>query len=227
MLRRFSSTFVAGLFAVLPLVVTIALIIYLVTMVNSWIGPASRVGDLLRMVSRDNTWIMVGCYVASLAVVMLVIWLVGYFATRVAGRRFGLIVASLMGRVPFVNKVYSSVEQVVGLLRQGGQHDAASALANVVFVKIANTTILGMLASSQAVEINGVRHMMVYFPSSPIPATGFNYLVPETDVWDANVSVEDMTKIILSLGSLGPSLMNLRSPLAMPLGSAKQPTQAT
>lgn len=222
MMRRFSSTFVAGLFAILPLVVTIALMIYLVTLVNSWIGPSSRVGDLLRMVSRDNTWIMVGCYIASLVIVVAVIWAVGYFATRVAGRRIGLIVASLMGRVPFVNKVYSSVEQVVGLLRQGGQQDAASALANVVFVKIANTTILGMLASSQPVDINGVPHVMVYFPSSPVPATGFNYLVPETDVWDANVSVEDMTKIILSLGSLAPSLMSQRSPLVMPLGAARQ-----
>lgn len=222
MLRRFSSTFIAGLFAVLPLIVTFALIVYLVTLVNSWIGPASKFGGLLRMVSRDNTWVMVGCYAMSLIIVVAVIWVVGYLATRVAGRRMGQMVAGLVGRVPFVNKVYSSVEQVVELVRKGGQHDAAAALANVVFARIANTTVLGMLSSPEVVEIDGVAHVMVYFPSSPIPATGFNYLVPKTDVWDANVSVEDMTKIILSLGSLGPSLMNRRTPLAMPLGTLKK-----
>jgi len=222
MLRRFSSTFIAGLFAVLPLAVTVFLLVYLVTLVNSWIGPSSAFGGLLRLVSRDNTWIMVGGYVASLIIVVAVIWIVGYLATRVAGRRIGLIIASLMGRVPFVNKVYSSVEQVVGLLRQGGQSDAAAALANVVFARIANTIVLGMLSSSEVVEINGVPHVMVYFPSSPIPATGFNYLVPESDVWDANISVEDMTKIILSLGSLGPGIMGQRSPLVLPLGTMKR-----
>jgi uncharacterized membrane protein len=48
----------------------------------------------------------------------------------------------------------------------------------------------------------------VFLPSTPIPASGQNILVPVADVTDAGISVEEMTKILVSLGSLGPGILN-------------------
>jgi len=147
------------------------------------------------------------------------IFLIGLAARRFAGRRAGNFFAGLMARVPFINKVYNSAEQVVGLLAKK-DGDAASALSNVVLVRIANVKVLGMLSSAESVLIEGVPHFIVFLPSTPIPASGQNLVVPCTDVLDVDVSVEEMTRILLSLGSLGPPVMNSKAPLLLPAKQA-------
>ena len=211
MLKRFMATFFAGLFAVLPLVITISLLGFLVTKLVTWIGPSSAFGlGLAAIYPRLEI-----TYPASLVIVIVLITVVGYFARRVAGQRIAWFFEWLISRIPFINKVYHSVEQIIGLL-QKGQGDAASALSNVVMAHIANVRVLGMLSSSDPVSINGVPHYIVYIPSTPIPASGQNLLVPCSDVEDVDVSMEELTKILLSLGSLGPGIMTAKAPLILP-----------
>ncbi|MCH7472420.1 DUF502 domain-containing protein [bacterium] len=221
MIRRLTGTFVAGLLALLPLLITIAVVGFLVGKLQTWLGPGSAFYGWTQALSESVNIQPFWSYLISIIVVVVFICVVGYFARRVTGRRIGILVNELIGRIPFINKVYTSVEQVVGLIKQGGKGGAEAALSNVVLVRFANTRILGMLASPQTVDILGTPHYLVYFPSTPIPATGFNYLVPCEDVEDADVSVEDLTKILLSLGSLGPDILNAKSPLLLPRKSAE------
>jgi uncharacterized membrane protein len=61
---------------------------------------------------------------------------------------------------------------------------------------------------------------MVFLPATPVPATGQNLLIPEADIEDINLSVEDMTKIVLSLGSLAPEIIGDRLQVT---GDSKRP----
>jgi uncharacterized membrane protein len=211
MLKRFMTAFIAGLFALLPLLITLSIIGFLVNKLVTWLGPASLFGQwLISIYPRLEI-----TYPASFVIVIVFITLVGYFARRVTGQRIAWIMEIVISRIPFINKVYHSVEQVVGLLSKS-QGDAAAALSNVVMANIANVRVLGMLASSEPVIINGIAHFIVYLPSTPIPASGQNILVPCTDVEDVDISVEELTKILLSLGSLGPGIMATKSPLILP-----------
>ena len=47
MLKRFMATFFAGLFALLPLMITIGVIGFLVTKLFVWLGPGSSFGQWL------------------------------------------------------------------------------------------------------------------------------------------------------------------------------------
>jgi uncharacterized membrane protein len=211
MLKRFMATFFAGLFALLPLVITISLVGFLVTKLVSWVGPSSAFGQGLASIYPRLEL----TYPASLVLVIVLITIVGYFARRVAGQRIAWLFEWIIGRIPFINKVYHSVEQIIGLL-QKGQGDAASALSNVVMAHIANVRVLGMLSSSDPVLLDGVPHYIVYIPSTPIPASGQNLLVPCADVEDVDISMEELTKILLSLGSLGPGIMSSKAQLILP-----------
>jgi uncharacterized membrane protein len=143
----------------------------------------------------------------GLLLALVLITLIGQFARRYTGQRIGTWVTGLVSRVPFINKIYSSTDQVVGLLtrREG---DSAAALSHVVLAKVGPVRVLGMLASPEAVRIGGESFYIVFLPSTPIPASGQNILVPVADVQDAGISVEEMTKILVSLGSLGPGILN-------------------
>lgn len=218
-MKRLSGMFIAGLFAVLPLVVTIAIIGFLADKLNDILGPRSAFGKLFSVTvaqadgSIQEEFSTLG-YLSSFVIVIMFILLVGFFAQRVTGKRIGGWVNHLISKVPFINKVYSSVEQVVSLVNQGDS-DSVGALSNVVFARIANTRVIGMLSSADQIMIGDTPHYLIYFPSTPLPATGFNYLIPCCDVEDADVSVEELTKILLSLGSLGPGIMNKKSPLIL------------
>lgn len=211
MLQRFMATFFAGLFALLPLLITIGVVGFLVTKLFTWLGPGSLFGQWL-----SSIYPRLGItYPLSFLIVIVVITGVGVFARRVTGKRLAGLFTWMIGRIPFVNKVYHSVEQIVNLMAKH-EGDAGSALSNVVMAQIANVRVLGMLASSDPVHINGVPHYIVYLPSTPIPASGQNLLVPCSNVEDVDISVEELTKILLSLGSLGPGIMSEKSPLILP-----------
>jgi uncharacterized membrane protein len=215
MLQRFMANFTTGILALLPLLITIALVGFLVGKLNAVIGPSSAFGQFLyRLVNEDTAKLSLG-YLLSVLIVVLFIWIVGYIARRYAGRGVTRIATLIVGRVPFINKVYTSAEQVVELFARKDK-DSASALSNVVMVRIANLHVLGMLSSPEPVQIKGVPHYIVFLPGTPVPATGQNLLIPEEDIFDVDVSVEEMTKILLSLGSLGPGIMNSKSQLILP-----------
>jgi uncharacterized membrane protein len=46
-----------------------------------------------------------------------------------------------------------------------------------------------------------------------MPTSGFTYLVPIEDTLSLNISAEELTRVIVSLGSLGPRVMNEKDPL--------------
>jgi uncharacterized membrane protein len=215
MLRRIAGTFIAGLLALLPLIITVLVVSFLVGKLHAWLGPRSAFGSWMQGLAL--TWRIPAelSYLGSIVVVVTLICIIGLFAQRFTGRRASAWITYLVSRIPFINKVYNSAEQVVQLLAHK-DGDAASALANVVMVRIANVRVLGMLSSADPVLINGEPYYIVFLPSTPIPASGQNVIIPAADVEDVTISVEEMTKIIISLGSLGPGIMNAKQQLILP-----------
>ncbi|MDQ3023564.1 MAG: DUF502 domain-containing protein [bacterium] len=194
--------------ALLPLIVTLAVLGFIVGKILSWFGPSSAFGAAMRgLAERLGLPSASLVYAVSLLLTLALIVLIGHFARRYTGQRIGEWVTAMVSRVPFINKIYSSTDQVVALLtRRGG--DASGALSHVVMARIGSVRVLGMLSSPEPVHIDGADYHIVFLPSTPIPASGQNILVPVEDVVDAGISVEEMTKILVSLGSLGPGILN-------------------
>jgi uncharacterized membrane protein len=216
MVRKFMGTLVVGLTALLPLTITIAVFVFLASYIYAWFGPASTLGQtLISLRDKELSIPLWFSYPLLIIIAVALIWVVGYFARQFIGKKIGEWFEAIIARIPFINKVYHSVDQVVELFRKK-DGDAAQALSNVVLMRYANTRMLGMLASDDRVVVEGVAHYMVYVPSSPVPTTGFNYLVPCEEVLDVDITVEEMTRIIVSLGSLAPRTMNAKTPLVLP-----------
>ena len=222
MLKKIGPIMGAGLFSLLPLVITLGVLTYLFNMVYSWLGPNSWFG---RFVARhaDQQLEAVLLYISTLLVILLLIFVVGMFTRGAAGTRYDSIrqairnyfashTTGFIKKIPFINTVYNSAEQVVDLFQQRDE-DAVKSMSNVVIARVANTQILGVLASKKKVMVGDVPHYFVYWPSTPVPASGFSYLVPCEDVVDIDISVEEMTRVYVSFGSLGPIIMNSKKQL--------------
>jgi uncharacterized membrane protein len=81
----------------------------------------------------------------------------------------------------------------VVMCRLGGQHGA---------------DVPALLASREAYQVGGDRRLLVYLPTSPLPAWGGLVLVPEAAVVDVpSMDADALIRLYLSFGVLAPELL--------------------
>jgi uncharacterized membrane protein len=185
-------------------VVTVFVLTWFVKLADAYIGPSSTFGQLLVTVfGQDPKY----SYTVGYLVAVLLITLLGFLVTRATVARIYHAVNSTFARIPLFGKIYSGVGQVVALLEkkeQGGVRQFGGA----VQIRIGEIKMLALLTSSERYLLDdGREYFLVYVPSSPVPATGFNMLVPVKDVELLNMPIEDLGKVLMSLGVLGPQVL--------------------
>jgi uncharacterized membrane protein len=204
-LKRFGGHFLYGLITLLPLMITLGLLGWLVVKINVLLGKSSWIGHILGIFSIRIGFSHTAILVLSYILMILVIALFGYLIRRYAKIRFQENAKKLMEHFPVVNTVYNTAEQIVGFI--GKKDEKIGGFGEVVLAKYANMLIMGLLSSKKSFIINDVPHVMIYFPSTPMPATGFNYLIPVDDVFECDLTFEKMSKVLLSLGALAPQVL--------------------
>jgi uncharacterized membrane protein len=224
MLRRFFTTLLTGLLAILPLVITLALIVYVAGWLARMLGPGSGFGKLLSSLTggKEDLLPLSVAYLASIALIIGILWLIGRFTSSYVAQGVSRNFERLIARIPLVNTIYSSVDQVVDLFKEKEKSSGAGMESAVLF-RYANLLMIGMLSTHEPIPINGVVHYMVFAMNTPVPSGGFTYLVPEQDLIHVNLSTEEVTRIIVSLGALAGRIMNDKHPLEASAPPAAQP----
>ena len=126
-LRRLSSTFLAGLLAVLPIMITAAVVMWL-------IGAAeSLLGGLLNAVLPGPLYLPG----MGLILAVLLIFLVGIGVRGVVFRQVLAWIEAAMNRIPLVKTVYGAVRDLTGLM----SGDSNRRFSQVVTVQLPNMPI--------------------------------------------------------------------------------------
>jgi uncharacterized membrane protein len=214
MIKHFSKTFVTGLLTLLPLIITLWVVGVIANYLRSKFGTGSLYHSLiLKLFPGEGFGLPMWLgYIICLILTILIIWLIGNYARHFLWQQIRKWIEDIISRIPLINTVYSSIDQVSAMLIRKDSDKTAS-MEIAVLIKLANTCLLGMLTSRNAINIIGKPHYLVYIPSSPFPTTGFNYLVPCEDVIEINLTIEEITRITISLGTMGASIMNSKQSL--------------
>lgn len=217
--------FVAGLLILLPLGATLILLGWAWNFLDQLIGGQSIFATLWRTLFG---WIPGG---ESLAILLGYLFLfcfivfVGYFARGYAKNKIVSLLRGFFGRIPIVNKIYFSVEQVINLWDKKKEGQELTKVGEVVMVEFANVKALGVLSSRQVYHMNGEDYYLVYLPSAPVPATGFTYFFKTSEVHTCNMKMDEMTRVIVSLGVLGQDIIGDSLKLE-PVPTANQTTSS-
>lgn len=208
-MRKFASTIltfiIAGVAALLPFVVTVFIAGWAVRLADAYVGPSSSFGTFLLTVVGDR-YKYPGYLVGYLVVVLLIIFL-GFLVTRATVSSIHKEVDGVLARIPFFGKIYSAVGQAVDLFGGKGQ-GGLDKFGGVGQVRMGNISVLCLLTSGVPYTLaDGKRYFLVFVPNSPIPATGFNMLVPEEDFHRMDMPMEDFVKLVMSLGLLAPQIL--------------------
>jgi uncharacterized membrane protein len=211
---------VTGLLVWLPLAITIWVLSGLLNALDGvFAGLLSASQAVLPESTRagiDQLRRVPGLGVLALGAVML---LTGIFVTNIFGQWWFRQWDALMGKIPIVKSIYSSVKQVSDTLFASNGNAFREAVL-VQYPRAGSWTIAfvtGRPGGEVAAHLDG-EHLSVYVPTTPNPTSGFFLIMPRADVRSLNMSVDEALKYVISMGVVVPGA---DAPAALPAAAAR------
>ena len=138
---------------------------------------------------------------------VVIIYLMGAFATFKAGRAAVDWARASLLRVPLVGTIYSANRQLI----ESFSGTSVTGFKRVVLVEFprTNSWSLGFLTGITNAD-DGKKMIMTYVPTAPLPNSGFVVLMPPEDVLDTDLSVPEAMQLIFSGGIVSPRNINTR-----------------
>jgi len=186
---------IAGLLVWLPLAATIVIVKFVIDLLDKTILliPPEFRPEAVFGFAIPGFGILV-----SIAVLLVT----GMLAANLFGRRLVALWEAILGRIPLVRTIYSSVKQVTETLLA----TKSTAFRKVVLVEFPRkgTWSVGFLTNREvitaAASTSGRDLVSVFVPTTPNPTTGFIMMLPAEEVTELPISVEDGFKYIISMG---------------------------
>jgi uncharacterized membrane protein len=189
---------VAGLLVWVPLGITIWVLAFLINTLDQ------TVLLLPEAIRPDH---LLGFHVPGLGVVLsfAILLLTGAITANFFGARLIALWEALLGRIPFVKSIYSSVKQVSDTLLS----DSGTAFRKALLVEFPYqgcwtiAFLTGTPGASVTPYLDG-EHVSVYVPTTPNPTSGYFVMLPRARVHELDMTVDEALKYIISMGVVAP-----------------------
>ncbi len=205
---------VLGLLVWVPLGITIWVLHFLVTTLDQTLllFPASTRPDAL-----------LGMHIPGFGVLLsfVILLATGIIAANFFGAHLIRFWEGILGRIPVVKQIYSSVKQVSDTLLS----DSGNAFRKALLVEFPypGSWTIAFLTGTPASAVNRhltEEHVSVYVPTTPNPTSGYFLIVPKSRVRDLDMSVDEALKYVISMGVVAP-----RTGIAAPPKTGAKPSR--
>ncbi|MBD2114893.1 MULTISPECIES: DUF502 domain-containing protein [Cyanophyceae] len=194
---------IAGLVVVIPLATTIwlaitisAWVVRLLTRFPKQLTPFDGLNPFL----VDLINLLIG-----LSVPLLAILIIGLMARNIAGRWLLDVGEKVVQSIPLAGSVYKTLQQLLQTVFQ----DSSTRFRRAVLVEYPRRGIwaVAFVTGAMTATASATPKMLsIFVPTTPNPTSGWYAIVPESDVVNLSISIEDAFKLILSGGIVGPNL---------------------
>jgi uncharacterized membrane protein len=152
-------------------------------------------------------------YVFAVLITITLFYLVGRVTSQVVGQQmFGLFEASLE-RLPLVNKIYTSVRQLVDTLTS--THQSGQRVVLIEF-PIAGQKSIGFLTHIISDATTGMPVAAVLVPQAINPSSAFLQFVPMEMVTETDLTMEQAMSMLLTGGAVCPEVLRYSAPVNSP-----------
>lgn len=199
--RHLLNIFVTGALAALPLAATILIFVWGARVVVEYIGPQSLVGGVLVRIGLGITGSELVGYAIGVLAVMVAIFLLGLLVQTRLRAALEALTEGIVQRIPVVRSVYDMVKKFVDLFSQRDESELRSMSAVWLhFGGVGGAAALGLLSTPEPVRMGGIDYLAVLVPTAPVPIGGGLLYVPADWVTPADVGVDGLTSIYVSMG---------------------------
>ncbi len=186
---------VAGILLFLPIWLTWIVVRFVFTTLASVSEP------LLRVIGWPGTldWLLV---IVGALLTLLLIYLLGWFGTRVFGKRLLRAFDRLVARIPLVQTIYGGTKKLLNVVQTSPEQ-----AQRVVLVDFPHQGMkaVGLVTRVLTDTVTGEEYAAVYVPTTPNPTSGFLELVPVAQVHPSDMSIDEAMSFIISGGAINPA----------------------
>jgi uncharacterized membrane protein len=203
--------FIAGLFVVLPAVLTLVLLGWIGNLIYGFVGPGSLVGRGLVAIGIGFVSSQIVAYLIGIGVALVAIYLLGLVVETRVRQRVGALLDMLLNRIPLVGNVYDLAKRFVAIVdRKETDNVASMRPVWCFFGGEGSAAVLALCPQPEPIMIAGEAYTAVLVPSAPVPVGGALVYVPAKWVKPAEIGVELLTSIYVSMGMTAPPAPQLR-----------------
>jgi uncharacterized membrane protein len=192
--HKLKEQFVVGLVVILPLFLTIYIIWFLFSKIDSILG---------KYLTQ-----LTGIYIYGLGFILLVllIWLVGFVSQNYIGKSILRHIKVLIFKTPLFGNVFKGIETISSKVIAKGK----GSFEHVVVVEYPKKDIyaLGFMTSVDSVKFakakSPIDFVPVFIPTTPNPTSGYLYFIEKKNIYPIEMSVEEAMETIISLGFVHP-----------------------
>lgn len=215
----------AGLIAVAPIVVTWVILSFLFQQLSYFGRPLIRgLSSAIRPTSpalADFISNQALQSVLAVVVVLIGIYLLGWLAERIAGRRLIGLVDALAQRIPIVQTIYRATKRFLEMTSPGNDDQKVQRVVLIDFPSPEMKTV-GLLTHSMRDSKTGEELAVVYVPTTPNPTSGYLEILPIKSLTFTDWTFDQAMAFIVTAGSNAPDTVNYRDK-ANPYRAPEQP----
>lgn len=187
--KHYVNTFFTGLSAILPISITIFV----------FVKGFLFIDGLLSNIIQS----LVGHRVVGLGFVItiLLIYGAGLFVKQYVGNKMLVYFEGLILKIPYAQTVYNATREISNSVFKKEK----VAFKQPVLVGFPRNGLQSIgFISNDRVMIKGKHKVAVFVPTTPNPTSGFMIFAQPEEVTYLDISVEEATKMVISLGVLAP-----------------------
>ncbi len=193
---------IAGLLVILPIYVTYFVIKFLIGLLGGILSPVvEKIIELLEGSPPSNAVEEFVVTTIALILVLVVLYFIGLFAANLAGKFLINVYEAILSKMPIVKNIYASSKQLIQIVSLPSRET----FKRVVIVEYpragmkAIAFVTGNIKSKDGTELTSI-----FIPTTPNPTSGFLLYLPESDIVETNMTIEEGMKLIFSAGILVP-----------------------
>ena len=197
-MKKLRTIIVAGLLVWIPLGLTIFVIKLLIDLLG-------QTYLLIPAALRPEN--LIGTEIPGIGVIVaiIVVLLTGLVTANYFGKSIVKAWDAFLDRIPLIRSIYSPLKKFSELVLS----DQTQSFSKVLLIEYPRKGIYSLCfqTSKELGEVqnqDGEEMVCVYIPTTPNPTSGYIVLVPQNEVKELKMSVEDALKMIISLGVVVP-----------------------
>jgi uncharacterized membrane protein len=196
--------FLAGVLLLLPLAVTAGVIGWAISFIYGFVGPGTFVGRFLTSIGLGFSSSSVVAYLIGILVVVAIVYLLGLVAILLQ-ERLQESLDRVMRRIPLVGTVYDLIRRFVSMMDRRDD-DGLKSMSPVwcFFGGEKGAAVLALLPSREPVLVEGEPYLGILVPTAPVPIGGGLIHVPESWVRPADIGMDQLMSIYVSMGVATP-----------------------
>ncbi len=199
----FRNNILTGVLVTVPFALTIFVLYKLGTWIIGLVSAAPNkfIGELL---NQQNPLVsQTILFAIGLLGALLIVLIAGAVARNILGRKLVGFGEYLINKIPLARTIYTATKQVIEtIMGRGGMKN----LKRVAMIEYPRKGIYSIGFITSTVEDgkhhnqSGKKLFSIFIPTTPNPTSGYYIMLPEEEITELSISVEDAFKIIMSAG---------------------------